>query len=46
MVLLNEESERNFKQRAREKTAEVQEKIKKGKKLRTEDILAFQALRE
>ncbi len=46
MSLLNEHQEKNFKQIAKEKTAEVQEKIKKGKKLSTEDILAFQALKE
>lgn len=34
----------NFRSKIREKTAEVQEKIKKGKKLSTEDILAFQAM--
>lgn len=41
---LKEHDERSFKDKVREKTAEVQEKMKKGKKLSTEDILAFQAM--
>ncbi len=44
--ILNIEDERNYKDKVREKTAEVAEKIKKGKKLTTADILAFQATRE
>ena len=44
--LLHEDEEKSFTQIAREKTAEVQEKLKKGKKLSTEDILAFQAMKE
>lgn len=36
----------NFKSKAKEKTLEVEEKIKLGKKLSVEDILAFQAIRE
>ncbi len=39
-----EEEDRSFKAKVYEKTEEVREKIKKGKKLSTEDILAFQAL--
>lgn len=41
---LKEHDENSFKSRVRERTAEVQEKMKKGKKLSTEDILAFQAM--
>ena len=44
--LLNEDDERSFKTIAQEKTAEVKEKLRKGKKLSTEDILAFQAMRD
>jgi uncharacterized coiled-coil DUF342 family protein len=39
----NTVTEQNFKAIAKEKSAEVKEKMKKGKKLRTEDILAWQA---
>ena len=39
-----EEEDRSFKAKVYEKTEEVRDKIKKGKKLSTEDILAFQAL--
>lgn len=41
---LKDQGEKDFKTKVREKTAEVQEKMKKGKKLSTEDILAFQAM--
>ena len=41
---LKNQGEKDFKTKVREKTAEVQEKKKKGKKLSTEDILAFQAM--
>ncbi len=44
--LFNEEMEKSFKVKVREKTDEVREKIKNRKKLSTEDILAFQALDE
>jgi len=44
--LFNEQEEKSFKAKVKEKTAEVKEKMKKGKKLSTEDILAFQALKE
>ncbi|HIG92726.1 TPA: hypothetical protein HA234_00840 [Candidatus Woesearchaeota archaeon] len=44
--ILHEDDERSFTQKAQERTMEVREKIKKGKKLSTEDILAFQALKE
>ncbi len=44
--LFQEEEQKSFKDRAKEKTVEVQEKLKKGKKLTTEDILAFQALKD
>jgi uncharacterized coiled-coil DUF342 family protein len=44
--LLNEEDENSYKAKAKEKTAEVKDKIKKGKKLSTEDILAFQATKD
>jgi uncharacterized coiled-coil DUF342 family protein len=40
---LEEVSKKSFKSQVAEKTAEVKEKMKKGKKLSTEDILAFQA---
>lgn len=40
------EQAKDFKVRVQEKTAEVKEKMKKGKKLSTEDILAFQASNE
>ncbi len=41
---LKEHDEMSFRSLVRKKTAEVQEKMKKGKKLSTEDILAFQAI--
>ncbi len=44
--LFQENDTRSYTQKAKERTAEVQEKLKKGKKLSTEDILAFQALKE
>ena len=44
--ILQVEDERSFKDKVEEKMAEVTEKIKKGKKLTTKDILAFQASRE
>lgn len=44
--ILGEEDKENFRQKVREKTAKVREKIKKKKKLSTEDILAFQAMDE
>lgn len=44
--LFHEEEETSFKAKAREKSALVQEKLKSGKKLRMEDILAFQASKE
>lgn len=44
--LFQEEDQKSYKEKAREKTAEVQEKLRKGKKLSTEDILAFQATKE
>ncbi|MBI2668216.1 hypothetical protein HYX14_00060 [Candidatus Woesearchaeota archaeon] len=44
--LFKEEEEKSFQQIAREKTAEVKEKLSKRKKLTTEDILAFQAMKE
>ncbi len=44
--LFQEENEKSFKAKAKEKSAEVQEKLMKGKKLKMEDILAFQAGKE
>ncbi len=44
--LFHDDNEKSFKAKAREKSAEVQEKLKSGKKLRMEDILAFQAGKE
>lgn len=44
--LLHEEEEKDYNTKVREKTTEVQEKLKKRQKLRTEDILAFQAMKE
>jgi len=44
--ILDEQEEENFKVKARRKTAEIKEKMRSGKKLSTEDILAFQALKE
>jgi uncharacterized coiled-coil DUF342 family protein len=44
--LLNQEEEKSYNQIAKEKTAEVEEKMKKRKKLSTEDILAFQSTKE
>ncbi|MBI2151472.1 hypothetical protein HYU21_01965 [Candidatus Woesearchaeota archaeon] len=41
-----ENEERSYQSILREKTAEVQEKIKKRQKLSTRDILAFQATKE
>lgn len=42
----NAEEEKSFKSKVQEKTFLVQEKIKSRQKLSTEDILAFQALKE
>ena len=36
---------KNYKSKARERTDEVKEKMKKRQKLSTEDILAFQAIK-
>lgn len=44
--IFRDEEKKSFKKRVKEKTAEVKRKIKKGKKLSTEDILAFQAMNE
>ena len=44
--LFKDEEEKSFKTKVKEKNAEVQDKLKKGKKLSTEDILAFQATKE
>lgn len=44
--IFREEEGKSFKHLAEEKKAQVQEKLKKGKKLSTEDILAFQASKE
>ena len=44
--LFHEDDEKSFKAKAHEKSVQVQEKLKSGKKLRMEDILAFQASRE
>ncbi|MBS3165632.1 hypothetical protein J4444_00780 [Candidatus Woesearchaeota archaeon] len=44
--VLNEESEQSYNQMAKRKGEEVQEKLKKGKKLNMDDILAFQATKE
>ncbi len=44
--VFHEEEERGFQIKARERTEEVTEKLKRKKKLSTEDILAFQALKE
>lgn len=44
--VLDEQEEESFNIMVRRKTAEVKEKMKKGKKLSTEDILAFQALKD
>ncbi|MBI2665266.1 hypothetical protein HYX12_01430 [Candidatus Woesearchaeota archaeon] len=44
--ILDEREEADFQTIARERTAEVKEKLKSKKKLTTEDILAFQALKE
>ena len=44
--VFHEESEKSFRTKVKERTAEVQEKLKKGKKLRMEDILAFQASKD
>ena len=44
--MFKQEEEKSFTMKVKEKTAEIQEKIKKGKKLSTEDILAFQAMKE
>jgi len=44
--LLDEQEEESFNVKARKKTAEVKEKMRSGKKLSTEDILAFQALKD
>lgn len=45
-ALFEEEQEQNFKHQVKEKTAAVTEKLKKGKKLSMDDILAFQASKE
>ena len=44
--IFRQQEEKSFKVQVQEKTALVQEKLKKGKKLSTEDILAFQATKE
>lgn len=44
--LFHEDDEKSFKAKAREKSVEVQEKLRSGKKLSMEDILAFQAGKE
>ncbi len=44
--LFNEEEGKSFQHIVEQKTAEVKEKIKKGKKLSMDDILAFQASKE
>lgn len=44
--LFDEDQKKNFKDKIKEKTAEVSEKIKKKEKLKMDDILAFQALDE
>ncbi len=44
--LFKEDDHRSFQEKIKEKTADVQEKIKKKQKLRIEDILAFQASKE
>jgi len=45
-LLFKERYEDNFKSQISEKGREVREKLRKGKKLKTEDILALQALDE
>ena len=44
--ILDEQQEMSFKEKVKERTAEVREKIKTRKKLSTEDILAFQAIND
>ena len=44
--LFEEDKEKSFAVKAKEKTDEVKDKIRRGKKLNTEDILAFQAIRD
>ena len=44
--VFHENEEKSYQSILREKTAEVQEKIKKRQKLSTRDILAFQATKE
>ncbi len=44
--VFHDEEEKSYKTQVREKTAEVKEKLKKRQKLSTEDILAFQAIKE
>jgi chromosome segregation protein len=44
--VFNEEEEKSYKTQVREKTAEVREKMNKRQKLSTEDILAFQAIKD
>jgi len=44
--LFNEDEHKSFKEKVREKTAEVKDKIKKKQKLKMEDILMFQASKE
>ncbi|PIN87756.1 hypothetical protein COV12_02185 [Candidatus Woesearchaeota archaeon CG10_big_fil_rev_8_21_14_0_10_32_24] len=44
--LFKDDSEQNYKAKAHKKTEEVKEKMRKGKKLSTEDILAFQAMKD
>lgn len=44
--VFQEEEGKSFRHIAEQKKAQVQEKLKKGKKLSTEDILAFQASKE
>ena len=44
--LFHEEDEQGFQAKIKERTEQVTEKLRKRKKLSTEDILAFQALKE
>lgn len=44
--LFQEDDEKSFQAKARERSTEVQKKLLQGKKLRMEDILAFQAGKE
>jgi uncharacterized coiled-coil DUF342 family protein len=44
--ILHEEDEKDYSTRVKDKTNEVKEKLRKRQKLSTEDILAFQALKD